>query len=109
MSRTDLRKRVAALNKAINPAGLLTAKLAKLTKEQQDEHRRWQDRCGRHYAAINASGANAYDRAINHGDHPPMLRRDVWHALFGPDIDLPATATASDAMDAFHDLLAKGR
>lgn len=102
MSRTDLRRRVAALNEAINPAGSLTAKLAKLTKEQQDEYRRWQDRSDRFYAAN--PGGSAYARIIN-GEQSPPLRRDVRHALFGPTPVITADMTDRDAADAYAKLV----
>lgn len=98
MSRADLRKRVAALNGAINPAGSLTAKLAKLTNEQQDEYRRWRDRCARYYATDPAG--SAYARLIS-GEQPPPLRRDVRHALFGPDLYIAADATTAEAAEIY--------
>ena len=99
MSRPDLRKRVAALNEAINPAGSLTAKLAKLTDEQRDEYHRWRQRCATYYAAN--PGGTAYERYLS-GEQPPPLRRDVRHALFGRDIHLPANGTVAEAQALYN-------
>lgn len=105
MRCADLRKRVAVLNEAINPAGSLTAKLAKLTDEQRDEYHRWRLSCASYYAA-NPGGA-AYERFLS-GEQPPQLRRDIRQSLFGQDIRLPVNATVADAMDAYNQLMAKG-
>lgn len=104
MSRADLRKRVAALNEAINPAGSLTAKLAKLTEEQRDEYHRWRQRCATYYAS-NPGGA-AYARLLC-GEQPPPLRRDIRHALFGSEIRVSVNATIAEAQ-ALYDNVAFG-
>lgn len=105
MSRASIRKRVAALNEAINPAGSLAAKLTKLTDEQRQEYRQWQQRNEAYFAA-NSGGA-AYERFLS-GEQLPMLRRDIRQSLFGPDICLPINATVADAMDAYNHQMAKG-
>lgn len=99
MSRADLRKRVAALNDAINPAGSLTAKLAKLTDEQRDEYHRWRERCAAYY--MSNPGGTAYARLLS-GEQPPPLRRDVRHALFGPEIRLSANGTIAEAQALYN-------
>lgn len=106
MSRAHLRRRVAALNEAINPAGSFAAKLAKLTDEQRDEYHRWRLRSSAYYVA-NPGGA-AYERFLA-GEQSPPLRRDIRQSLFGSDICLPSNATVADAMDAYNQLLAKGQ
>lgn len=105
MSRAHLRKRVAALNDAINPAGSFSAKLAKLTDEQRDEYHRWRLRCSAYYAAN--PGEAAYERFLS-GEQPPPLRRDVRQNLFGSSVCLPVNTTVAEAMDAYNQLLVKG-
>jgi len=99
MSRPDLRKRLAALNEAINPAGSLTAKLAKLTHEQRDEYHRWRQRCATYYAAN--PGGTAYERYLS-GEQPPPLCRDVRHSLFGPEFRVSATGTIAEAQSLYN-------
>lgn len=102
MRCADLRKRVAALNEAINPAGTLTAKIAKLTEEQREEYRCWRRRSAAYFAA-NPGGA-AYERFLT-GEQPPVLRRDIRQGLFGCVTQLPSNATVDHAMDAYNQLL----
>lgn len=103
MSRTNLRKRVAALNDAINPARSLTAKLAKLTKEQQGEYHRWRDRYDRYYAAVAARSANAYEQMLE-GDIGPPLHKIVADALFGPTPLITVDMTDVEIQEIYHKL-----
>ena len=100
MNRPDLRKRVAALNEAINPAGSLTAKLAKLTDEQRDEYHRWRQRCATYHNRSDTPGSS-YARLLD-GDYPPPLRRDVRQALFGPDIRVSANGTIAETQALYN-------
>jgi hypothetical protein len=104
MSRADLRKRVAALNEAINPTGSLTAKLAKLTDDQRQTYDHWRDQCERHCGAYTDGTAYA---CLLSGELSPSLRRDVHELLFGPDTHLAANMTLADASDAYRRVVLK--
>lgn len=102
MSRTDLRRRVTALTNAINPAGSLTAKLAKLTVDQHRVYDQWRVQCERYYASN--PGGTAYARLLS-GEQPPPLRPDVRKTLFGPTISIPADATDAQAAEIYRRML----
>lgn len=101
MSR-ELRKRVAALNAAINPAGSLSARLAILTPDQHASYRLWRDHLDQWHR--DHPGSGAYERMLD-GDEGPHLRSDVQDALFGPTITIPADASDADAAQIYQRFL----
>lgn len=102
MSRAHLRRRIAALNKAINPAGSLGAKIRSLTNEQKESYDKWRNRCA-HYLKTRPDG-EAYACMIA-GEPLPMLRPDIREILFGPSTSIPLGSTETKASEIYRDFL----
>lgn len=98
MSRAELRRRLDALNNAINPANSIGAKLAKLTNDQRRAYGQWGIQCERYYAAN--PGGTAYARLLS-GEQPPRLRPDVHMELFAPTISIPAAEADAQAAEIY--------
>lgn len=98
MSRAGLRRRVAALNEAINPAGALSAKLAKLSDEQRHKYQQWQQGCIAYFAAL--TGGAAYARLIS-GEQLPPLRPDIHRTLFCQSPLIAVGATIAEAAEIY--------
>lgn len=101
MSRANLRRRINALNSAINPANSIGAKLATLTNGQCAAYEDWRDRCATYYA--QNPGGTAYARLLS-GEQPPPLRPDVRKTLFGPTIAIPIDTTGTQAAETYRRL-----
>ena len=98
MSRADLRRRVDALNRTINPADSMSAKLVKLTTNERAVYDRWRDQCAAFYA--DHPRGEAYAMLID-GDGPQTLRRAVHDALFGATFGIPADSTIAQASEIY--------
>lgn len=103
--RNDVKRRLAALSKAINPAGSLGAKLKQLTDEERNEYQRHQQRL---IAWAGQSDRNLYERMLE-GDTGPQLRSDLQIALFGPTPTIPADATDEEAAQIYQISLQKDK
>lgn len=98
MNRAHLRRRILALDRLVNPANSIGAKLAKLSDDQRRAYENWREQC-KHCCETNPRGS-AYARLLSEDD-APTLRPDVYMALFGPTTVIPADATDAQAADAF--------
>lgn len=94
MRLAELRRRIAALTEAVNPAGSVSARLAKLGPSGRASYQIWRDELARHAAAH--PGAQAYERLLA-GDIGPALRSDIRIALFGPVTGISTTASLYEA------------
>lgn len=100
MSRVDLRRRIKALNQAVNPAGSFNARLADLSDEQRAAYGRWRD----NLALWHGGPGNVYKRMLE-GDEPPPLRSDVHKALYGTALSTTADMTVPQSAEQYTRLL----
>jgi hypothetical protein len=102
MSRTQLRRRIVALQSLISPVNSLQARMATLTADQMAIYKIWRDQSDRWQQ--QHPGPCAYASLLE-GEEGPQLCRGVSEALFAPATVLTTDMPLSQVAEIYRRML----